>query len=89
MLIVCGIDGDEADVMVAVTTPGANVGSAVKNIVGVGNRYYTFASIPFDYSNGIVVDFEGAPTVSSNIAINSAAIITMLETPPLDKISAP
>jgi hypothetical protein len=89
MLIVCGLDGDPEDPMVAVTTPGTNVGQAVKTIAGVGNPYYAFLSLPFDYSNGIAVDFEGAPLVSNTVGDNNAAIIVMLETPPLDKVSAP
>ena len=89
MYIIAGLDADEAEPFVAVTTPGANVASAIKTIVGIGNRYYAFASIPFDFSNGINVNFDGAATCSSNTANNSAAIIAMLETPPLDKISAP
>jgi hypothetical protein len=35
MLIVCGLDGDPNDPFVAVTTPGTNVGQAVKTIAGV------------------------------------------------------
>lgn len=89
MLIVCGIDGDENDPMVVVTTPGGNVGSNIKVFVGVGKRYYAFASIPFDFSNGIVVNFTGAPTCDDDPATNNTAIVSMLETAPLDKISAP
>ncbi len=89
MLIVTGIDGDEADCMVVVTTPGSNVGSGVRVFVGVGNRYLAFASIPFDYSNGIVADFTAAPTCSANVSQNTADIMNMLASPPLDKISLP
>lgn len=87
MLIVAGLDGDQETPAVLVTTPGANVGQAVKSFAGVGNPFYAFLSLPFDYGASLYVNFEGAPIASATIGDNSEAVVTMLETPPLDKVS--
>jgi hypothetical protein len=91
MLVVAGIDGDPGDPFVAVTTPGGDLGAKVTPIVGVGNPFYVFANsgIPFDYAEGIIVNFSGAPVCDENTSVNNANIMAMLESPPLNKISAP
>lgn len=89
MKIVYALDGDPTIPVVGVTTPGTDVASLVISMVGVGSPFYTFATIPFDFSNGIDADFTGAPIVDADSTVNATAIITMLETPPLSKISAP
>lgn len=89
MKIVYPLDGDTTVPVVAVTTPGADVASLVVSMIGEGNPYYCFTTIPFDFSNGINADFTGAPDVDADPAVNGPAIIAMLETPPLSKISAP
>ena len=91
MLVVAGIDGDPSDPFVAVTTPGGDLGAKVKPIVGVGNPYYVFGNngIPFDYSEGIVVNFSGAPVCDESTTVNNANIMGMLESPPRNMISEP
>lgn len=86
MHIVYQLDGDPQSPVVATTAPGANLGNAVKVIVGAGQPYYCFNPIPFDFSNGILVNWSGAPLASDDVGENNAQIIVMLETPPLDKI---
>lgn len=88
-LIVAGIDGNPEDPMVAVETPGGELGVSVKTIAGEGFPYYVFDSIPFDYTNGIVVDFTGAPICDESVQTNIDNIEAMLANPPLDKISEP
>jgi len=87
MKIVFGLDGDEEIPVVAVTPPGGDAAQQVKATVGVGNRYYVFSSIPFDFSNGIVVNFSEAAECVNNNVTNLNNIIAMLETPPLNMIS--
>jgi hypothetical protein len=94
VIIVCKIDPAEPDgvdnTYPIVTMPGRDVGADVIDNVGIGNPYYTFlpSSIPFNYGTSINANFTGAPVVDSDPAVNNANIIAMLETPPLDKISA-
>lgn len=87
--IVFGLDGDETLPVVAITTPGSDVSKAVFLTVGPGFKYYVFASIPFDFSNGIVVNWVQAKICADTETGNTADIIAMLETPPLSMISAP
>lgn len=89
MKIVFGLDGDEEIPVVAVTPPGGNAASQVQGTVEVGKKYYVFATIPFDFSNGIVVNFAQAKTCVADAGQVTSDIIEMLETPPLSMISAP
>lgn len=55
-----------------ITTPTGDQGLYVRSIVGVGNPYWWFPSIPAGQVVG--ADFTGAPICSANIAENNAAI---------------
>lgn len=87
--IVFGLDGDESLPVVAVTTPGGNIAAQVGMLVEVGQKYYVFANIPFNYSNGIVVNFAQAATYTGNAETDIANIMAQLESPPLSMISEP
>lgn len=89
MKIVFGLDGDLEVPVVAVTPPGGNAAQQVKATVGEGGKYYVFATIPFDFSNGITVNFAEAATVDASDEVNTTNIIAMLESPPLNMISPP
>jgi hypothetical protein len=59
-----------------ITTPAVgNQGSYVKTIVGVGNPFWFFPSIPA----GILIgaDFTNAPICSDDVAANNAAIASI------------
>jgi len=62
------------------TTVSGPQGAIIKQIVGPGNPYWIFASIP----SGVVIgaDFTNAPIASANIAENNAAAEPLLADPP-------
>ena len=55
-----------------ITTPTGNQGAYIKTIVGVGNPYWWFPSIP----TGVLIgaDFTDAPICSADAAENNVAI---------------
>jgi hypothetical protein len=55
-----------------ITTPTGNQGAYVKTIVGVGNPYWWFASIPAGQVIG--ADFTNAPICSADAATNNTMI---------------
>ena len=68
-----------------------DLGAKVKPIVGLGNPFYVFANsgIPFDYAEGIIVNFSDAPVCDESTSENNANIMAMLKSPPLNRISPP
>lgn len=62
------------------TTINGPQGSVIKTIVGVGNPYWIWNSIP----SGKVIgaDFTNAPIASSDIAVNNANAAPLLADPP-------
>lgn len=88
MIIIAPFDGDLETPLYSVTPPNSNVASGIRQIVGVGNPYYAFLTVPFSLANGVVANFVGAPICSADVAENAVAIIAMVETPPLDKVGA-
>ncbi|HEV2557955.1 MAG TPA: hypothetical protein VGU45_04955 [Microvirga sp.] len=65
----------------------ADVPEYVEGIVGKGNPFYAFESIPPEIEGNIAADFNGAPLCSNKVDENRAAIDAMLDNPPLDKLS--
>jgi hypothetical protein len=55
-----------------ITTPAGNQGAFVASIVGAGNAFWWFNSIPAGKLIG--ADFTGAPIASADAAANNAAI---------------
>lgn len=88
--IVYPLDGDQNTPVVGVTkySDTSILAMFVNNIVNPGDPYYVFATIPFDYSNGINVDWSGAPAAGT-LGENKTNIDAMLANPPLSKISPP
>ena len=62
------------------TTVNGAQGSIIRQIVGVGNPYWIFSSIP----SGKVIgaDFTDAPIASSDSQVNNAAAAPLLADPP-------
>lgn len=70
----------------------SNVGSYVRGVVGVGNAYLVYSNSfdpGFNFWNGFVADWNGAPLCNNDPAINNADIMAMLDDPPAGKITAP
>lgn len=73
MKLVCEIKISGVDTLVALTTaPNIDLGAFVKVKPGVGKPFYVWNSIP--QPNPTSCDFSNAPIVSSDTAVNNAAI---------------
>jgi hypothetical protein len=85
MKLVCEIliDG-EMQTKVLTTATGIDNGAFVRVKPGVGKPFYMFNTLPGPV---LAADYEGAPIVSEDSAVNNAAIAAMLATPPLDKLT--
>ena len=75
MKVISGVDA----LRVFTTVSGAQ-GSIIKTIVGVGNPYWIWATIPA--GTVIAADFTDAPIASADIAVNNANAAPLLATPP-------
>lgn len=64
-----------------ITTPSGNQGSYVKTIVGEGNPFWWFASIPAGQVIG--ADFTNAP-ICTNDATTNNTLISQINTQPED-----
>lgn len=62
------------------TTVSGPQGPIIKQIVGVGNPYWIWNSIPAGKVVG--ADFTNAPIASSDIAVNNANAAPLLASPP-------
>lgn len=62
------------------TTAYGDQGPIIKTIVGVGNPYWIWSSIPAGKVIG--ADFTNAPICSSDVAVNTANAAPLLADPP-------
>lgn len=68
------------DALRVFTTVSGSQGSIIKTIVGVGNPYWIWATIPS--GTVIAADFTDAPIASTDISVNNANAAPLLATPP-------
>ena len=68
------------DALRVFTTVSGPQGGIVKQIVGVGNPYWIWNSIPS--GTVIAADFTDAPIASSDISVNNANAAPLLTDPP-------
>jgi hypothetical protein len=75
MKVIGGVDA----LRVFTTVAGAQ-GAIIKQIVGVGNPYWIWSSIP----SGVVIaaDFTDAPIADSDVSVNNANAAPLLASPP-------
>ncbi len=67
---------------ITATTPTGNQGLYVKSIVGIGNKFWLWPTISVPEGQKVVgADFTNAPTCSSDVAANNAAIAAITATP--------
>ncbi|HVL74229.1 MAG TPA: hypothetical protein VM434_20335 [Beijerinckiaceae bacterium] len=79
MKMVCEVKG-AARVVTTVSNDPAVLGSQVRQVPGVGQPFWMWLTLPAGTLMG--ADFTGAPVVSSDAAVNAAAIQAMLDSPP-------
>jgi hypothetical protein len=75
MKVIAGVDA----LRVFTTVSGAQ-GAIIKQIVGVGNPYWIWSSIPS--GTVIAADFTDAPICSSDVSVNNANAAPLLADPP-------
>lgn len=78
--LICNKTVNGVDAVRNITTPATgNQGAYVKTIVGVGNPFWFFPSIPA----GVIIgaDFADAPICSDDPAVNNAAIASISVAP--------
>lgn len=75
MKVINGVDA----LRVFTTVSGAQ-GGIIKQIVGVGNPYWIWSSIPS--GTVIAADFTSAPIADADVAVNNANAAPLLATPP-------
>jgi hypothetical protein len=79
MKIVCPITiGGVEQTKTLTTATGVDVGSFVKTKPGLGKPFLAFNTLPGTVT---AADFDGAPIVDADAAVNNAAITTMLADP--------
>jgi hypothetical protein len=88
MKIVYGLDGDSTIPVVGTSVEGEDIAEALPNLVGAGNPYYAFDSLPPEVEGNIAWDPSGAPTCANDVEENRQAIRAMLDNPPTDKVFA-
>lgn len=79
--LVCNYTVFGVDALRVITTPAGPQGSFIKQIVGVGNPYWIWNTIP-NPTKVIGADFSNAPICSDNIAENNANAAPLLADPP-------
>lgn len=62
------------------TTVNGPQGAVIKQLVGVGNPYWIWSSIPA--GTVIAADFTSAPIADTDIAVNNANAAPLLDSPP-------
>lgn len=62
------------------TTVSGPQGGIIKTIVGVGNPYWIWSSIPA--GQVIAADFTDAPIASADVSVNNANAAPLLASPP-------
>ena len=77
--IVCMINVDGVDTLKVVTTPAGNQGAFCIGIVGVGNPFWYWDSIPA--GDVIACDFTDAPICSASFVENNTAIAAITAEP--------
>lgn len=70
--------------LINATTPAGNQGSYVKVLVGVGNKFWWWPSIPT--GTLIACDFTDAPECSADPVVNSA-LIAAISVDPADVLT--
>lgn len=73
--VIAGVDG-----LRVFTTVSGPQGGIIKQIVGVGNPYWIWNSIPS--GTVIAADFTNAPIADADIAVNNANAAPLLASPP-------
>lgn len=68
------------DRLIVFTTANGNQGLNVRMIVGVGNKFWIWNSIPTAHKV-IGADFTDAPIVDANDTVNNASIAAITVTP--------
>jgi hypothetical protein len=86
MKIVYGLDGDVTIPVVYTSGDGSNPAMDIEAVVGVGNPFYAFESLPEAVEGNIAWDPDGAPLCTADILENQEAIDDMLADPPLSKV---
>jgi hypothetical protein len=69
---------EEYTVVNTSTMTPEDMGSSIKDIVGVGEPFFAFNEIPDEIEGNIAADFTNAPTVKGQASANEAAIESML-----------
>lgn len=85
MKLVCGVmvNGEEQTRVVTTVSGLDNNAKFLRTIPGIGKPFYIFNTLP----TGVIgADFNGAPIVSEDIAVNKQLIEEQLANPQLDKI---
>lgn len=82
--IVYCLDGDPELPALSVTPNATDMGPMVLSVVGAGNPFYAFQSLPMPIlvADEIGVDFNGAPLASLDHQTNRVAVAGMYATPP-------
>jgi hypothetical protein len=85
MKLVCEIlINGEMQTKVLTTATGLDNGAFVRTKPGVGKPFYMFNTLPGPV---LAADWDGAPIVNQDAAVNNAAIAAMIANPPLDKLT--
>jgi hypothetical protein len=81
---VYGLDGDPELPCYSNCPSTTDMGSFIVNLVGVGNPYFTFTSLPSEVllADPLVANFNTAPLCSSDYQTNRNNVAVMIETPP-------
>ncbi len=81
--VVYGLDGDPEVPMLAVCANSADMGPLLVSIVGDGNPFYAFESIPVEIAmaDELGADFNGAPLCSSNHQTNRNRVADQFANP--------
>lgn len=79
MKLICNKVINGETVLLNVTTPIGNQAAYVKQIAGVGNPFWMWASIPS--GKVIACDFTNAPIVDTDNTVTAARIAAITEVP--------
>lgn len=89
MKIVYGLDGDVTIPVVYTSAEESDPASDLPNVVGVGNPFLAFDSLPPEVEGNIAWDPDGAPACSADPGENAETIDDMLADPPATTVLAP
>lgn len=81
--VVYGLDGDPEVPMLAVCANSADMGPLLISIVGDGNPFYAFESIPVEIAmaDELGADFNGAPLCSNDHQTNRLRVAAQYASP--------